>query len=398
MAPVRQEQRALAPQATARRILDRLWTQPGKSYAAFAGRHILHQAASEPGSRKTKLGLEDVQTYLTQENAYTQHAPRRDKFPKPFYNMVKMWHLVESDLLETGRVANFNDGVRYLLLAIECTSRKLFVKPLKNKKAETCTQTFRELLDDEFSQNPEIVRTDRGSEYKDAGFQKLLKDHNIHHLFASNTEKAAMCERAGQTLQRRLHRYMTYKNTYRFLPVLQDIVKSINDTPHSSTGVAPNRFSEADVYQAWERNYLRHLPLIPPARPFQFKPGDTVRASLIRRGLDKSYRGTFSPQVFTVRARRATRPHSYELSNSAGEPVAGLFYEAELILAKDRPDRAYMIEKVHDRRVNPQTKKKEVLVSWVGWPSSVRDWIPSATQVSTGVAAGAKQQHGRHGL
>ncbi|XP_034234737.1 uncharacterized protein LOC117641481 isoform X1 [Thrips palmi] len=398
MAPVRKEPQAVVPQHLARRILDRMWTSPGTSYAAFAGQHLLRRAAAEPSSRKTKLEPEDVRRYLTQEPAYTQHAPRRERFTKPFYNMVKLWHLVETDLLETGRVANFNDGVRYLLLAIECTSRKLYVKPLKNKEGKTCAEAFRELLENEFPKYPDIVRSDRGSEYKDKGFQKMLKDRGIRHLFASNTEKAAICERAGQTLQRRLHRYMTHNNTYSFLPVLQDMVKSINDTPHSTTLVAPNKFSESDVYPAWERNYLRHMPHIPDPRPYRFEVGDPVRVSLLRRSMDKAYRGTFSPQVFTVKARRKTRPHTYELRNAAGEPVDGLFFEQELILAKDRPDRRYMIEKEHDRRVNPQTKKKEVQVSWVGWPPSVRDWIPATAQVTTGKAVPPPPQHGKRGL
>ena len=392
MAPVRQE---LAPAHTARRVLDRLWTQPGSSYAAYAGQHILRRAAAEPSSRKTKLGSQDVKNYLTQENAYTQHAPRREKFPKPFYNMHSLWHLVESDLLETGRIANFNGGVRYLLLAIECTSRKLYVKPLLNKEGETCVTAFKELLENEFDQIPHTVRTDMGSEYRYFGFKRLMKKHNIRHLFARNTEKCSMCERAGATLQRRLHRYMTHKNTYNFIPVLQKIVKSINDTPHASTGIAPNKFSQKDVYPTWEKNYLKHLPHIPPQRRFRFKPGDTVRASLQRRGLDKAYRGTFSPQIFSVKARRSTRPHSYELNNYKGQPVAGVFFEEELIAAKDRPDRQYMIEKIIDRRINPKTKRREVLATLVGWPSTVREWLPESSQVITGRAV---PKDGRRGL
>lgn len=380
MAPVRKD---LAPEKTARRILDRLWTEPGKSYAAFAGQHLLRRAAVESNaSRKTKLEDRDVKNYVTQEHAYTQHAPRREKFPKPFYSMSKLWHLVESDLVETGRIENFNEGVRYLLLAIECTSRKLFVKPLKNKEGKTVTAAFKELLDT-FPETPDLVRTDRGSEYKDAGFQSLLKKRGIKHLFASNTEKCAMCERAAQTLQRRLHRYMTHHNTYNFLPVLDDIVMSINNSPHASTKVAPNDFSQSDVYRCWEENYLKHMSHIPPKRPFRFNVGDTVRVSLIRHALDKSYRGTYSAQVFTIRGRRLGRPHSYQLSNFEGEHVDGLFYEEELILAKDRPDRMYMVDQVHQRRTNPKTKKKEVLVSWLGWPASVRDWIPEDSQVTT---------------
>jgi transposase InsO family protein len=365
----------MAPISVKSRELDRLWTQPGESWAAFAGQHLLRQAAA-----KSKLSADDVRDYLTQEPAYTQHAPRRLKFPKPFYNMTELYHLVEIDLIETGRIAQFNDGVRYLFLAIECTSRKIFVVPLKDKSGKSSTAALRQLLTHEFEEAPHILRTDRGSEFKDARFQRLLKQHGIRHLYANNTEKAGMAERAVQTLQRRIHRYLTYSNTLRFLPVLQDIVKSINDTPHSSTSVAPNKFTRKDIYPAWERYYLAHVQ---GPRPFRFAPGDTVRVSRLLDKFEKSFRGTYSPEVFTVAARRRTKPHSYELVNILGEPIQGVFFEQELIHAKDRPDQAYPIEDIVKRRKNPTTGQREVQVTWQGWPKSVRNWLPEKDVVTT---------------
>lgn len=375
--------------STRKRILDRLWTQPGTSYAAFAGKHLLRRAAAEPSARKTRIVQEDVDRYLTQEPAYTQHAPSRKTFPKPFYNMSELYHLVEVDLIETGRISSFNDGVRYLLIAIECTSRKIFVVPMQNKTGQSSTNAFRQLLDHQFEKKPCIVRSDRGSEWKDAKFQKLLSERGIHHLYANNTEKAAMVERAIQTLQRRIHRYLTHNNTYNFLPALDKIVKSINDTPHASTSVAPNNFTSKDVYPAWERYYLSHIQ---PPRPFRFKPGDTVRASLLRReGMDKSYRGTFTPQIFTIVGRRNTRPHSYMLADYEGNQLVGEFFEEELIRAKDRPDQTYTVGDIVARRVNPETKKKEVQVTWEGWPKTVRTWLPESEVVVTARA----RKHGR---
>jgi hypothetical protein len=295
--------------------------------------------------------------------------------------------LVETDLIETGRVEAFNDGVRYLLIAIECTSRKIFVVKMKDKTGESSTAAFRHLLDAEFDEVPHTVRTDRGSEFKDWKFQKLLKDRGIRHLYANNLEKVSMCERSIQTLQRRVHRYLTHKNTLRFVPMLKKIVKSINDTPHSSTGVAPNRFRQADVYPSWERYYLKHVQ---GPRPFKYSPGDTVRASRVSSGLDKAFRGTFTSQVFTIVARRATRPPTYELVNHAGEPVEGVFFEEELIAARDRADRSYNIGKEIARRQNPDTGVKEVQVTWQGWPSSVRSWLPERNVRTTATA-----RHGR---
>lgn len=356
-----------------RKVLDRLWTQPGTSFAAFGGQHLLRRAVQQPSRRKTVIDKKDVSRYLAEEPAYTQHAPVKKKFPKPFYSLTALYHLVETDLIETGRIAEFNQGVRYLLIAIECTSRKIFVVPMLNKEGETATRSFQQLLEKQFDQTPHVVRSDRGSEFKDSKFQKLLRDWNIRQVFANNTEKASMVERAVQTLQRRIHRYLTHNNTLSFMPVLQKIVKSINDTPHASTGVAPSLFTASDVYASWERYYLSHAQ---PLRPFKYKPGDKVRASLLRReGLEKAYRGTYTPQIYTVIARRHTRPHTYTLQDVDGNIVEGDFFEEELITAHDRPDRKYVIKEVVARRKNPATGRKEVQVTWEGWPKTHRTWI-----------------------
>ena len=356
-----------------RRVLDRLWTRPGTSFAAFGGQHLLRYAVQKPSRRKTVIDKKNVAQYLSEEPAYTQHAPVRKKFPKPFYNLTELYHLVEVDLIEVGRIAEFNKNVRYLLIAIECTSRKIFLVPMLNKEGQTATRAFRQLLEKEFDQTPHVTRSDYGSEFKDAGFQQLLRDWNIRHVFTNNTEKAAMVERAIQTLQRRIHRYLTHNNTLSYMPVLKKLVQSINDSPHASTGIPPSQFKTSDLYASWERYYLAHAQ---PPRPFKFKIGDRVRASFVRReGLEKSFRGTYTPQVYTIVARRHTKPHSYTLQDVVGNNLDGNFFEEELILANDRSDRRYLVKDVVDRRVNPTTGRKEVQVTWEGWPKTHRTWI-----------------------
>ena len=332
-------------------VLDGLWTHPGRTYAAFAGKHLLKRAVHEHNravltSRRAnappplQISDQQVDDYLAAEGAYTRHAPRVFKFYKSFYNMTALYHLVEADLIETGRVAEYNkfDGgkpCRFILLAIELTSRKLFAKPLEDIRSETVTAAFRQLLDHEFDQQPQLVRTDRGSEFRARQFQQLLSSRGIKHVFENNTEKAAVCERAVASFQRRAHRWITYNNTYSFIKQLPAILKSMNDTPHSSTLVAPNTFSERDVYPAWERYYLKHIN---PSyqRHFRYKVGDTVRLSLLRDGLSKAYRGTYGSELFTVKARKHSNPVSYQLQDQQGEDIHGNVFERELIKATDR--------------------------------------------------------------
>lgn len=103
----------------------------------------------------------------------------------------------------------------------------------------------------------------------------------------------------------------------------------------------------------------------------------------------KAYRGTYTPQIYTIETRRHTRPHSYKLKGIDGQLLEGVFFEEELIAAKDRPDRTYNVDTTVAQRTNPSTGRKEVQVTWQGWPKTHRTWIPEASVKTTG------KRHGR---
>ena len=59
--------------------------------------------------------------------------------------------------------------------------------------------------------------------------------------------KCAVVERAQRTIRDRLYKYLTYKNTFRYIDVLPKFVRAYDDTVHSTTGMAPSRVTESDV-------------------------------------------------------------------------------------------------------------------------------------------------------
>lgn len=331
------------------KVLHRLWTQAGASFAAYGGKHLLREAVARRARRQrttaAPISDADVDRYLAGQQAYTRHAPRRKRFLKPFYDMSKLFHLMEVDLFHTHRVGKHNlfgrdkKECKFLMLAIECTSRKIAVRPMEDKRGATAARVFRQILTEDYSNRlPHTVRSDRGSEWKSPEFRQLLKELNIRQLFASNTEKAGMAERAGQTTQGRIWRYLTHHNTLTFIPVLQKIVKSINATPHSATGVAPDAFRQEHVYPSWESYYLKHMQTAQRhrKRSFALQPGDRVRLALLdESGLSKAYRGTYTPETFIVKTRRYSNPVSYVLEDENGTAVDGNFYEPELIRVTD---------------------------------------------------------------
>ena len=84
---------------------------------------------------------------------------------------------------------------------------------------------------------------------KNKHFQKLLKDEGINGYEAINDTKAAIVERFNRTLQNKMYRYFTAANTFRYVDVLQDLVKSYNNTYHRSIGMKPVNVTESNSKQ-----------------------------------------------------------------------------------------------------------------------------------------------------
>ena len=77
-------------------------------------------------------------------------------------------------------------------------------------------------------------------------------------------------------------------------------------------------------------------------------------------------RGT-PPILFSVVCVAKTNPVTHHLKDYKGEPIAGGFYEQELVKVK-YPD-VYLLEKVLKRRNN------QIYVKWLGFDNSNNSWI-----------------------
>ena len=66
-----------------------------------------------------------------------------------------------------------------------------------------------------------------------------MKKQAIIYFPTQNETKASTSERAILTIKMRRSRYFTFKDEYYYLPVLQDIAKSYNNTYHRTIGTTP---------------------------------------------------------------------------------------------------------------------------------------------------------------
>ena len=137
----------------------------------------------------------------------------------------------QADLVDISRLKQANNEITFLLTVIDVFSKRAWCVPLKNKSAAALVMAFRQLLSNSNNIAPTTLQTDKGSEFLNRPLQRLLKEYGVHHFTTHNEDtKASIVERFNRTLKTRMWRYFTKNQTLRYVEVLQDFVRSYNDT------------------------------------------------------------------------------------------------------------------------------------------------------------------------
>ena len=151
-------------------------------------------------------------------------------------------------------IAKPNDGVKYVLVAIDIFIASLTVIPLSKKGGDVLGALVLILSG---MLKPNTIRTDRGQEFHSKVVNAYLKSQNIHHFYALNTEtKANNAKRLIKTLKHKLFSYMLKNRTQLYIDVLQDIVHSYNHTVHRSLGKPPASITKANEGESRLQQYL----------------------------------------------------------------------------------------------------------------------------------------------
>ena len=79
-----------------------------------------------------------------------------------------------SDLADMQSLSKYNKGIMYLLYAIDLFSKYAWVIPIKDKKGITIANAFQKILK-ESNQKPKKIWIDKGSEFYNSYFKKMVK-------------------------------------------------------------------------------------------------------------------------------------------------------------------------------------------------------------------------------
>jgi transposase InsO family protein len=344
------------------KILNRLYLTPSEP-SSLGGIQRLYKAA-----KQYDVSYDDVVEYLQRQEGYTQHKPVRRRFKRRRIISVDVNDQYQVDLADMQKFSTFNDGVKYLLTAIDCFSRYGLVEPVKSKKpgeiAEALARIFKRYG------IPLRLQSDNGGEFTGKPVKQFLQECRVKFFTTNNDDvKCAMVERFNRTLKERLWVYMTQKNKYRYIDILPDVVKAYNNSIHSEIGFAPADVDESEAMLIREKMISEQQP----KHSQDFFEGDRVRIAKKKDTFEKGYETNFTDEIFVIKevVRKEGRP-MYLLEDLDRNAITGLFYDEELSKVSKTKRKFYRIQKILRQRKH--RGKLQYLIRWSGFSSAHDSW------------------------
>ena len=114
-----------------------------------------------------------------------------------------------ADLADIQLINKFNERIRFLLCVIDIFSKYPWVVPLKDKKGVSIANAFQKILDDS-NRKPNKIWVDKGSEFYNGLFQKLLKVNDIE-IYSIHNEGKSVAAQRFQNFKELAHRTLKTK-------------------------------------------------------------------------------------------------------------------------------------------------------------------------------------------
>jgi hypothetical protein len=291
------------------------------------------------------------------------HKPARRNFKRRKIVMKGLDNHWQCDLIDMKKYSRFNKGYKYILVVIDVFSKFAWARPLKNKTGKEITLAMGEIL--KLGRKPKHLQSDLGTEFYNEDFKKLMAKYKINLYSTYSSVKACVAERFIRTIKNWLWKRFTVTGSYGWISILDGLVKFYNSKKHSTIKMKPIDVTKKTEKKLFKTVYASKKPKF-KSKP-RFELDDFVRISKYKGQFEKGYTPNFSTEIFRIIQVLQTEPVTYKLADEDNQPIAGGFYQDELVKVKHKD--IYLVEKV--------VKKKgdKVLVKWLGFPSSKNSWI-----------------------
>ena len=272
------------------------------------------------------------------------HRQTRRNFYRRKVEMRSLNDTWQSDLIDMQSYSRLNKGNKYILVVINNFSKFAYVEPLKSKSGPEVSEAFERIL--KRAPVPRNLQTDRGLEYFNQHFKRLMRTYGINHYATYSDIKCSIAERFNRTFKTMLYKNFSLKGKFEWTRDLQEVVKLYNNTVHSTIKMRPAEVGIREEKRILRDIYARRVHI----HNNKFKVGDKVRVSKYKKIFDKSYHPNWSYEVYTIYKVQNTNPTTYLLTDAKERVLDGCFYEMELM--KPKYLNVYLIDKVIRRKGN----------------------------------------------
>ena len=132
-------------------------------------------------------------------------------------------------------LSKYNKGNKYLLCAIDLSSKYARVIPIKDKKGTSILNAFQKIISK--WRKPTKIWVDQGSEFYNTSFKDFLKINNIEMYSTYNERKAVVA--VIRTLKNKIFKHMTAISKDVYFDVLDDVVNEYNNTVRKTIKMKP---------------------------------------------------------------------------------------------------------------------------------------------------------------
>lgn len=326
--------------------------------ASFSGVNALKRVLKENPKK--------IKKWLSLRDSYTLHKPIRKNFKRNRVLVSDINRQFQVDLADMQSLSETNEGYKYLLTCIDVFSKYAWAIPLKNKLGKSVKVALETIFHE---RKPQVLQSDKGTEFKNKTVQDYLKSQNIKFFTTQNETKASVVERFNRTLKSKMWKYFTEWNTKNYINAIDQLVQSYNHTWHRSIQMEPASVNKNNRKQVLQ-NLYGDLPK-QKFKPAKLKVGDTVRISKQKLQFEKGYEQNWTREIFIVYQIIPRNPIVYKLKDLQGEEINGTFYELELQKVVDSG--FYPIEKVIKTRKIGGTM--QYYVKFLGYPETFNAWV-----------------------
>ena len=365
----------------------KLYTDPNWP-GSFSGPASFRKALQkEYGSAKNIPSVSDIKTILQSwDQAYAlfkepKKVARRN--PTTVGGVGVQWQADLADLSRaTGEASAGTRGKlapwRYLLVAIDVFSRKMYAKPLKSKEKGEVKDAF-ELILHQAKNNgmmPHKIQTDKGGEFIN-GVLRALGEKEGFRMFTSEDDdtKASLAERAIRNVQEKIYKWIAVKKEQEPDKVaawwerVDEFVSSYNTSPHNSLppNLTPSTVNVKNEWQVidWRRRKGENDEMtMGTYEGVKFRVGDYVRIVKGRKSFRRGYTPRWKEEVFRIwridEGEKGFAPAqpTYHLRDLQGEEVLGRFYANQLQLYPFNKPPPFIPGKVLKRRKDTVTVER----------------------------------------